>query len=76
MGNGCISVTVFIDLKKALDTVDHAILSHKLEHYGLQMNELLWSNSYLFLILTNIVELEAMTLILATLTSVFHKGPT
>ena len=26
MDNGCISGTVFIDLKKAFDTVDHAII--------------------------------------------------
>ena len=48
MDNGCISGTVFIDLKKAFDTVDHAILCHTLEHYGLQLNELLWSSSYHF----------------------------
>ena len=48
MDNGCLSRTVFIDLKKAFDTVDHAILCHKLKHYGLQLNELLWFKSYLF----------------------------
>ena len=48
MDNGCISGTVFIDLKKVFDTVDHAILCHKLEHHGLQRNELLWCNSNLF----------------------------
>ena len=48
MNKGCISGTVFIDLKKAFDTVDHAILCHKLEHYGLQLNELLCFKSYLF----------------------------
>ena len=48
MDKGCISGTVFIDLKKAFETVDHAILCHKLEHYGLQLNELLWFKSYLF----------------------------
>ena len=48
MDNGCISETVFIDLKKVFDTEDHAILCHELEHYGLQLNELLWFNSYPF----------------------------
>ena len=48
MDKGCISGSVFIDLKKAFDTVDHAILSHKLEHFGLQLNELLYFKSYPF----------------------------
>ena len=38
---------VLIDLKKALDTVDHNILCQKLEHYGLQGRELTWFKSYL-----------------------------
>ena len=38
---------VFIDLKKAFDTVDHDILCEKVGHYGIQQRELSWFRSYL-----------------------------
>ncbi|MCP4485226.1 MAG: reverse transcriptase family protein, partial [Flavobacteriaceae bacterium] len=38
---------VFIDLKKAFDTVDHTILCEKLILYSVQQSELSWFQSYL-----------------------------
>ena len=39
---------VFIDLKKAFDTVYHSILCNKLRHYGVFGNELLWFKSCIY----------------------------
>ena len=39
--------TVFVDLKKAFDTVDHNILLQKLDHYGIQELNFKWFESYL-----------------------------
>ena len=38
---------VFIDLKKAFDTVDHQILLKKMEHYGIRCQTLKLLESYL-----------------------------
>ena len=38
---------IFIDLKKAFDTVDHQILIQTLAQYGIRFFELVWFKSYL-----------------------------
>ena len=47
LDSGKIPISVFLDLSKAFDTLDHEILRYKLKHYGVSGNSLLWFNSYL-----------------------------
>ncbi|RUA05612.1 MAG: hypothetical protein DSY43_04240 [Gammaproteobacteria bacterium] len=47
MDCGKTNIAVFIDLKKAFDTVDHVIILRKLSSYGIHGIELQWFRSYL-----------------------------
>ena len=47
LDNKKVTVGVFIDLKKAFDTIDHGLLIRKLEHYGIRGKANDWLNSYL-----------------------------
>ena len=46
--NGCLVGSVFVDLRKAFDTISHSNLIQKLSSYGLRSTELEWFSSYLF----------------------------
>jgi retron-type reverse transcriptase len=48
MDNQQLTGAVFLDLRKAFDTVNHARLLNKLPSYGINDAELMWVSIYLF----------------------------
>ena len=61
---------VFLDIKKAFDTVDHEILLQKLKFYGIMSNELSFFKSCL----TNTSQLEDLSDRLVGFFQVFHRA--
>ena len=47
INKGMTTLAVFVDLRKAFDTVDHNILQQKLECYGIRGSNLAWCGDYL-----------------------------
>ena len=44
---GCVTAAVFVDFRKAFDSVNHQLLLKKLPGYGIQTQELRWFENYL-----------------------------
>ena len=44
---GKLPISIFLDLSKAFDTLDHNILFKKLEHYGINQTPMSWLMSCL-----------------------------
>ena len=47
LDSGKLPISIFLDLSKAFDTLDHTILITKLKHYGISGTSLNWISNYL-----------------------------
>ena len=47
LDSGKLPISIFLDLSKAFDTLDHTILINKLKHYGISGTSLNWISNYL-----------------------------
>ena len=47
LDNKDLPISIFMDLSKAFDTLDHTTLLHKLRYYGINGMTLNWFYSYL-----------------------------
>ena len=47
LDSGKYGCRIFVDFQKAFDTVDHTILTQKLNYYGVRGNTNYWFSSYL-----------------------------
>ena len=73
IGIGKIPLSVFLDLSKAFDTLDHSILLQKLKFYGVSGTSLQWFTSYL-INLRQLVDIDGTYSTVTNLTTGVPQG--